>query len=85
MSDRGNRKTRQGFVSSDKMEKTVVVKITRRFKHPLFKKYISRSKKYKAHDEANECRIGDEVLIEETRPISRNKHWRVKEVIRKAV
>lgn len=85
MSDRGNRKTRQGFVSSDKMEKTIVVKIVRRFKHPLFKKYISRSKNYKVHDEANECRVGDEVLIEETRPISRDKHWRVKEILRKAV
>ncbi len=85
MSERGNRKTRQGIVTSDKMDKTVVVNVTRRFKHALFKKYVSTSKHYKAHDESNACRVGDEVLLEETRPLSRTKHWRVKQVLKKAM
>ena len=81
----GHRKTRQGVIVSDRMDKSVVVKVIRRFKHPLFKKYISRSKKYMAHDERNECSLGDEVLLEETRPLSRHKRWRIKEILKKAV
>ncbi len=85
MSDSANKKTLQGVVVSDKMDKTVVVKINRRFKHPLFKKYISKSKKYSAHDEKNLCSIGDEVIISESRPLSRTKRWRVKEIVKKAI
>jgi len=82
---RGNRKQRSGMVVSDKMDKTIVVKVVRRFKHPLFKKYVLTSKKYKAHDEANECNIGDEVIIVETRPLSKDKNWKVKTILKKAV
>lgn len=82
---RGNRKQRSGMVVSDKMDKTVVVKVVRRFKHPLFKKYVSSSKNYKAHDETNECNIGDEVTIVETRPLSKDKNWKVKQIVKKAV
>jgi len=81
---RGQRKNRLGVVVSDKMDKTIVVEITRRFRHPIYGKYIRRSKKYHVHDANNECRIGDRVLIEETRPISKLKRWRLKEVIEKA-
>ena len=65
----------QGTVVSDKNEKTVVVLVERRFTHPLFKKTVRRSKKYKAHDEANQCKVGDIVSIEESRPISKDKSW----------
>lgn len=78
------RKTRVGLVVSDKMEKTVVVSITRRYMHTKYKKYIKERLKYKAHDENNECAIGDKVLIEETRPLSREKNWRVKQILEKA-
>ena len=78
------RKTRVGLVVSDKMEKTVVVSITRRYMHTKYKKYIKERLKYKAHDENNECAIGDKVLIEETRPLSRDKRWRVKQILEKA-
>ena len=71
------RKKFEGIVISDKMEKTVVVKVIRKFPHPLYKKISSYSKKYKAHDEKNECKIGDRVMIEECRPISKTKRWRV--------
>jgi small subunit ribosomal protein S17 len=67
----------QGVVVSDKMDKTVVVKVERRFKHPLYKKYVSRSKKYAAHDEANAHKIGDLVNIRECRPISKRKRWEI--------
>jgi small subunit ribosomal protein S17 len=67
----------QGVVVSDKQEKTVVVKVERRFKHPLYKKFIKRSKKYAAHDENNQFKIGDTVRIVETKPISKNKSWEV--------
>lgn len=70
-----------GTVVSDKMDKTVVVMVETLVKHPLYGKYIKRRKKYMAHDEKNECRIGDKVLIEETRPLSRRKRWRVKEIL----
>lgn len=65
----------QGTVVSDKSDKTVVVRVERRFAHPLLKKTVRRTKRYKAHDEANQCKIGDIVLIEETRPISKEKRW----------
>ena len=82
--DRGSRKTRVGIVVSDKMDKTVVVSILRITRHPLYGKIMRRSKKYKAHDETNQCRVGDKVEITETRPLSRDKRWRVKEVLEKA-
>ena len=67
----------QGVVTSDKMDKTVTVQVERRFKHPLYKKFIKRTKKYAAHDENNACKVGDTVQIRETRPISRRKTWEV--------
>ncbi len=67
----------QGVVVSDKMDKTIVVKIERKIKHPLYKKYIRRTKKYAAHDEANVAKIGDIVRIQECRPVSKRKHWEV--------
>ncbi|HAD87394.1 MAG TPA: 30S ribosomal protein S17 [Rhodospirillaceae bacterium] len=67
----------QGVVVSDKMDKTVTVQVERRFKHPLYKKFIKRTKKYAAHDENNACKVGDTVQIRETRPISRRKTWEV--------
>jgi small subunit ribosomal protein S17 len=81
--NRGLRTQRVGIVVSDKMDKTVVVLVERRLKHPIYKKYITRSKKFLAHDEKNECQIGDKVLIMETRPLSRRKRWRVVEIIEK--
>jgi small subunit ribosomal protein S17 len=75
--ERNRRKVRQGVVVSDKGDKTVVVLVERRFPHPLYGKAVLRSKKYHAHDEANEYRIGDVVRITETRPLSRLKRWRV--------
>ncbi|OAG27233.1 30S ribosomal protein S17 [Thermodesulfatator autotrophicus] len=73
-----------GIVVSDKMDKTVVVAVERLKMHPLYKKYIKRRKKFMAHDEENTCRVGDKVLIEETRPLSRHKRWRVKSIIERA-
>ena len=84
MSERNLRKTRVGFVTSDKMDKTVVVSIKDKVRHPLYGKIINRTVKYKAHDEENTCGIGDKVLIMETRPISKDKRWRVVEIIEKA-
>lgn len=81
---RGNRKTRIGIVESDKMEKTIVVSVTRRYKHPKYKKYVKERTRYKVHDETNDARVGDRVLIEETRPLSKHKRWRVKEIIERA-
>ncbi|MBM4284778.1 MAG: 30S ribosomal protein S17 [Deltaproteobacteria bacterium] len=81
---RGVRKTRVGVVVSDKMDKTVVVEVKRLVAHPLYKKIIRRRKKFKAHDPQNVCGIGDKVLIEETRPLSRDKRWRVKQILEKA-
>ncbi len=77
MSDRGIRRTLVGQIVSDKMDKTVVVEVTRRFQHPVYKKYISRRKRYKAHDEDNEFPSGDTVELVECRPISKDKRWRV--------
>ena len=84
MSERNLRKTRVGVVSSDKMDKTVVVTVRDRVQHPLYKKIVNRIVKYKAHDENNECRVGDRVLLMETRPMSKDKRWRVVEIIEKA-
>jgi small subunit ribosomal protein S17 len=77
----GNRKTRRGTVVSDTMDKTVVVSVERRVSHPLYGKQVNRRKKYHAHDETNEYRNGDVVVIEETRPLSKTKRWRVLELI----
>ena len=79
------RKTRTGIVVSDKMDKTCVVMIETRYKHPLYKKTVRKTDNYKAHDENNECGVGDKVEIAETRPLSKDKRWRVVEVLEKAV
>jgi len=81
MSERGNRKTQIGIVVSDRMEKTAVVKVDRLVKHPVYNKYIKRSAKYKAHDEENAAKIGDKVLIVETRPLSKDKRWKIRQII----
>ncbi len=81
---RGYRKTRRGYVVSDKMDKTVVVEVEDRVKHPLYGKVMRRTSKVKAHDEANECGVGDSVRIMETRPLSATKRWRVVQIIEKA-
>jgi len=83
--ERGKRKTLVGVVVSDKMDKTVVVKVDHLVKHPVYKKYIKRRERYKAHDEQNTCAAGDKVLIVETRPMSRDKRWRVREILEKNV
>ena len=84
MSERNLRKTRVGKVVSDKMDKTVVVAIVDNVKHPLYKKIIKRTVKMKAHDEKNECKIGDRVEVMETRPLSKDKRWRVTNIIERA-
>ena len=84
MEERNDRKTREGVVISDKMDKTVVVAVIEKVKHPLYKKTVTRRKKFKAHDENNECGIGDRVAIVETRPISKDKRWRVDHIVEKA-
>jgi small subunit ribosomal protein S17 len=81
--ERGNRKVRVGLVVSDKMDKTVVVKVDSIVKHPTYKKYIKRDVTFKAHDEENVCVAGDKVLIVETRPLSKDKRWRVREILGK--
>ncbi len=81
---RGIRKTRVGVVVSDKMDKTVVVAIRTRVKHPLYGKIMNRTEKFKAHDEENSCGIGDTVRIMETRPLSKDKRWRLVEIVEKA-
>ena len=82
--ERGLRKTRIGVVVSDKMDKTCVIKIQDRVRHPLYGKMVNRTRKFKAHDEENQCGIGDIVRIMETRPISKDKRWRLVEIIEKA-
>ena len=82
--ERNLRKTRVGIVVSDKMDKTVVVAVEQKIKHPLYKKYILRTKKLKVHDENNECGIGDKVEVAETRPLSKEKNWRLVTIIEKA-
>ena len=82
-----NRRVRSmtGVVTSNKMDKTVVVQIERRTKHPIYKRYVVKHSRFKAHDERNECQIGDTVIIKESRPLSKDKHWRVQEIVTKAV
>ena len=77
-------KTRVGLVTSDKMDKTIVVSVTDNVKHPLYNKIVKRTYKLKAHDENNECRIGDRVKVMETRPLSKDKRWRLVEIVEKA-
>ena len=84
MGERGKRKTLSGVVSSDKMVKTVVVMVNLLVRHPVYKKYIRKRTKVKAHDEKNECHIGDKVLLVETRPLSKEKRWRVREILERA-
>ena len=84
MIERGSRKKRIGLVVSDKMDKTVGVQIERRFVDPMYKKIVKRKKRCKAHDEKNECNTGDKVLLMETRPLSRDKRWRVVTIIDRA-
>ena len=82
--ERAMRKTRVGHVVSDKMEKTIVVAIRDNVKHPLYKKILKRTVRLKAHDEKNEAKVGDTVLVMETRPLSKDKHWRLVEIIERA-
>lgn len=82
--ERTSRKTRIGTVVSDKMDKTIVVAVVEKFKHPLYKKTVSKTKKFKAHDEQNQCGIGDTVLIAETRKLSKDKNWRLVQIVEKA-
>ena len=82
--ERNMRKTRVGIVSSDKMDKTITVKVETNVKHPLYGKVVKQTKKLKAHDDNNECRIGDRVRVMETRPLSKDKRWRLVEIIEKA-
>ena len=82
--ERGRRKTRVGRVVSDKMDKTIVVSVEDFVRHPLYGKAVKRTKKFKAHDENNECQIGDKVRIMETRPISKDKRWRLVSIMEKA-
>ena len=84
MAERNLRKTRVGMVVSDKMDKTVVVAIIDNVKHPLYKKIVKRTVRLKAHDENNTCKVGDRVEVMETRPLSKDKRWRVVEIIEKA-
>ncbi|RFM36104.1 MULTISPECIES: 30S ribosomal protein S17 [Chitinophaga] len=83
MSERKLRKTRIGVVSSNKMEKTISVSVERKVKHPIYGKFVKKTTKFMAHDEQNQCSIGDTVRIMETRPLSKNKCWRLVEVIEK--
>ena len=84
MGERGNRKTRTGVVVSDKMDKTIVVEIRTRVKHPLYGKIMNRTTRLKAHDEENACGVGDRVMVMETRPLSKDKRWRLTQIIEKA-
>ena len=84
MSERNLRKTRVGIVVSDKMDKTIVVAVKTKVLHPLYGKTVNRTTKFKAHDEKNECGIGDTVRIMETRPLSKDKRWRLVEIVEKA-
>ncbi len=84
MEERNLRKTRTGKVVSDKVDKTIVVAVEDHVKHPLYKKIVKRTYKLKAHDEQNECRVGDTVKVMETRPLSKDKRWRLVEIVEKA-
>ncbi len=85
METRGHKKVVTGTVTSDKMDKTITVLVSRRLQHPVYGKFITKSKKYHAHDEANEANIGDFVKLIEVRPLSRLKRWRMVEIVKKAV
>jgi small subunit ribosomal protein S17 len=80
----GERKTREGVVVSDAMQKTRVVKVERVFRHPQYQRVVRRSEKFKAHDEGNQSKVGDRVIIEETRPISKDKRWRIRTIVARA-
>ena len=84
MSERNLRKTRVGVVTSNKMEKSITVSVERRLPHPIYGKFVKRTNKFMAHDESNECQVGDIVRIMETRPLSKNKRWRLLEIVEKA-
>jgi small subunit ribosomal protein S17 len=82
--EKSNKRTIQGLVVSDKMDKTIIVRAERLVKHSVFHKYVRRYVKYKVHDEKNDCRLGDKVLIIESKPLSKDKRWRVSEILEKA-
>lgn len=82
--ERNNRKVREGVVVSDKMDKSIVILVERKMKHPIYGKFLKRSTKFMAHDENNDCHVGDRVRIMETRPLSKNKCWRLVEIIERA-
>ena len=84
MAEQGNKRTIKGVVTSDKMDKTIVVRAERFVKHSIFQKYVRKHVKYKVHDEKNECKAGDTVLITESRPMSRDKRWRMIEILERA-
>ncbi len=84
MAERNMRKSRVGYVVSDKMDKTVVVSVENYVRHPLYGRTVKKSKKFKAHDEINQCKVGDKVKIVETRPLSKDKRWRVAEILEKS-
>ena len=84
MAEKSNKRTIKGIVISDKMDKTIVVKAARLVKHPVFHKYVRKHVKYKAHDEQNQCKTGDTVLIIEARPMSKDKRWRMLEILERA-
>ena len=84
MSERANRKQRIGVVESNSMDKSITVIVRRRLKHPIYEKFVKKSKKFMAHDEKNDCNVGDTVKIMETRPLSKRKRWRVVEVLERA-
>lgn len=84
MAEQGNKRTIKGIVTSDKMDKTIVVKAERLVKHSVFQKYVRKHVKYKAHDEQNQCKVGDTVLIIEARPMSKDKRWRMLEILERA-
>ena len=84
MEERNRRKVREGLVTSNKMEKSIVVSVERKLKHPKYGKFLKRTTKLMAHDEKNECNIGDRVRVMETRPLSKNKCWRLVEIVEKA-
>ncbi len=84
MEERGYRKTRTGIVVSDKMDKTIVVAIKTKVRHPLYGKMVNRTRRFKVHDEENQCGVGDTVRIMETRPLSKDKRWRIVDIIEKA-
>ena len=84
MEERSMRKTRVGIVASDKMEKTIVVAVRDNVKHPLYKKIVKRTVRFKAHDENNEAKVGDIVMIMQTRPLSKDKNWRLVKIVEKA-